>query len=166
MRVKYGKIGAAALCLCLCLLLSGCGAGREGPGARFDAFCASYCDLPAGRLYRSDAEEWEAEAMPPSLIRRMYTEESGENCFSLCRDYAVYLCGGTGGGEVAFLRCATRADAVRVCHMGEERIALVRRVCPDAAILQGACVLRYGCDVVILLLPDNERARGICNRLF
>ena len=168
MRVRGGKIGAAALCLCLglCLCLLGCGGTREGPGALFDAFRASYHDLPAGRLYRSGAAEWEETAMPPSLIRRMYTEESGENAFSLCREYAVYLCGGTDGGEVAFLRCATRADAVRVCRMGEERIALVRRVCPGAAIVQGACVLLYGCDVVILLLPDNDRARGICGRLF
>ncbi|MBQ8858268.1 MAG: hypothetical protein IJ012_00585, partial [Clostridia bacterium] len=69
------------------------------------------------------------------------------------------------GGEIAFLRAAGQEDATRVAEMCAARIARARRVLRDAPILEGACVVRRGETVVLLMLPDNAQAKDVCQKI-
>lgn len=147
------------------ILLTGCG-GDERPCADLlGDFCAQYGDLPSGQSYFAGAEEWEAGAMPPDMADILFTEDNGENAFSLCTDYAIFLSSSYGGGEIAFLRAEGRGDAARLAEMCASRLARVTRALPDGEIGQGACVVQKGYTVVLLLLPDNGRAKEICRDL-
>ena len=128
-------------------------------------FCEQYGDLPDGRIYRAGAEEWEEEAMPTDMADILFTEDNGENAFSLCVDYAIFLSSSYGGGEIAFLRADRGAEAARLAEMCASRLARIRRALPDAPVLTDACVLREENVVVLLLLPDNGRAKSICQGL-
>lgn len=155
------------LCLLLCalLLLPACATGRAAPADLLAEFCAAYGDMPAGQTYTSGAAEWEAGYLSPALSAALFREDNGENAFSLCREYAIFLSSSYEGGEIAFLRCSGRDDAARVAEMCTARLSRVRQVKPGAAICEGACVLQHGSSVILLLLPDNARAREICERL-
>lgn len=159
-----------ALLLLLGILIgatSGCGAARGEPRALLSAFCAGMGDaLPAGQIYTSGRDKWENEALPAGMEEVLFREDNGENAFSLCSSYAIFLSSSYLGGEVCFLRCDSGGNAAAVAEMCAARIRRVRRVAPEAAILRDACVLRYGCDVVLLMLPDNQAARAVCDRVF
>ena len=158
---------ASIICLLLALLLSfsSCGGREIAPDKLLTDFCALYGSMPAGQVYTSGTPEWEEGHLSPALRDSLFLEDNGENAFSLCREYAIFLSSSFAGGEIAFLSCAGRADAVRVAEMCQARLLRVRQAVPGAPILQQACVLRYDKTVVLLLLPDNERARAICDHL-
>ncbi|MBQ8350603.1 MAG: hypothetical protein IJY20_00980 [Clostridia bacterium] len=151
--------------LTVLLLVSSCAGGKTAPVELLSDFCASYGEMPAGQVYHSGAAEWEEGYLSPALADGLFLEDNGENAFSLCRAYAIFLSSSFEGGEIAFLSCAGREDAVRVAEMCTARLARIKQTKPDAAILQDACVLRHGNTVVLLLLPDNIRAKEICKRL-
>lgn len=121
--------------------------------------------MPDGRIFYAGAEEWEEGAMPADMAGILFTEDNGENAFPLCTDYALFLSSSYGGGEILFLRAADRADAVRLSEMCSARLARFARILPNAPVLTDACVLREGNTVVLLLLPDNGRAKLICRGL-
>lgn len=160
------------LLLCLCLLLiimlplSACMHTTETPQELLTRFCTTYSNMPAGQTYLSSAAEWEEEYLSKALADSLFLEDNGENAFSLCRDYAIFLSSSFEGGEIAFFRCAGRDDAMRVAEMCTARIARVKQVKPGAAITENACVLHHGSYVILLLLPDNIQAREICKRIF
>lgn len=122
--------------------------------------------MPAGQAYVSDAAEWEEGYLSPALAEALFAQENGEDAFALCTEYAIFLSSSPTGGEIAFLRTAGTDDAQRVADMCTTRIARVRRVTPQAAILTDACVLREGRTVILLLMPDNARAKEICRELY
>ena len=128
--------------------------------------CNRLLHTPAGQVYVSGAAEWEVGYLSPSLADALFCEDNGENAFSLCTEYAILLSSSHQGGEIAFLRAGGTDEAKRRSDMCAARIARMRRVMPDAAFLQGACVLQNGRDVILLLLPDNARAREICLGLY
>ena len=151
--------------LILTVLLTGCG-GRGRPCAELLAeFREKFPPLANGTVYLAEAEEWEQEAMPADMARILFSEDSGELAFSLCTDYAILLSPSFKGGEIAFLRAGNRTDARRLADMCAARIARVGRVHAGATILQGACVMREGELVVLLLTPDNEAAKTVCRGL-
>ncbi len=151
--------------LLACSMLPACAGPARSPYAQWEAFSTLYGALPTGQCYTSQAQAWEAGALPDGLADLLYQEASGENAFFLCDSYVIYLSSGHTGGEIAFLHCRNATDAHRVARMGEARIARVRRILPGAAICQGAGVLQEGCCVIIYLLPDNARARDICQKI-
>lgn len=155
------------LCLgLLCtLLLSSCAGRAAAPACLLTDFCAAYGDMPSGQVYRSGAAEWEKAYLSPALSDSLFLEDNGENAFSLCTEYAIFLSSSFEGGEICFLTCAGREAAARVAEMCAARLARVKQARPGAAILRDACVLRRGHTVVLLLLPDNSRAKEICERL-
>ena len=142
-----------------------CATGTRAANELLTDFCASYGDMPAGQTYQSGKAEWEKGFLSPALADSLFLEDNGENAFSRCREYAIFLSSSFEGGEIAFLRCAGREDAVRVAEMCAARLARLKQITPQAAILQDACVLRHGNTVVLLALPDNIRAKEICDRL-
>lgn len=161
MKRKFFLLSAVLLAA---LLLFACGR-TPAPSALFEEFCKAYGDMPAGQVYRSSAREWEKGYLSPVLAEALFLEDNGENAFSLCSEYLVFLSTSFEGGEIAFLSCKGSADAVRIAEMCASRIARVRQVKPGSAMLQEACVLRSGNTVALLMLPDNARAREICDRL-
>jgi hypothetical protein len=156
---------ACLLLLPIPLLLSACTQQPVSPAALLSDFCAAYGSMPAGQVYRAGAAEWEEGYLSPALIDALFLEDNGENALSLCTDYAIYLSSSFEGGEIAFFTCANRGDAARVADMCGARLSRIRQIKPTAAILQDACVLHRGCTVVLLLLPENNHAKGICERL-
>lgn len=152
--------------LLLCAaLLAGCGESRHACSDLLENFLGKYEDFPSGHIYRMGADEWEEGALPVDMASILFTEDNGENAFSLCIDYAMFLSSSYGGGEIAFLRAENRADARRLSEMCAARITRVSRVMPGATILQDACVLREGTLVVLLLTPGNAEAKSICREL-
>ena len=158
-----------SLCLiCVILLCSStaaCGGNSTTPADLMQDFISQYGTMPAGQLYTNGCEEWEDGFLSPSLIDSLYTEDNGENAFSLCRDYAIYLATSQAGGEIAIFRCSDRASATRVSEMCYARIKRARAVTGNSGICEGACVIRRGTYVVLLMLPDNIHAKEICTRL-
>ena len=153
-------------CLLLCLAFcTSCQSGEKTPKTLLDDFCATYKHMPAGQFYYSGRTEWENGYLSPVLADGLFAEDSGKNTFELCREYAIFLSSSFEGGEVAFLSCSCTEDAIRVAEMCAARIARVRQITPQAAVTQNACVLRRGHTVVLMMLPDNEAARRICERL-
>lgn len=159
-------ISLVLLAACLLIFLSSCAVSRPDTDRILSDFCHLYGDMPAGYRYRSSAAEWEAEALPPGMADVLFSEDNGENDFSLCREYAFYLAGGFGGGEILILRAGTREDAMRLSAMCERRLLRVRRTLPESDICRDACVFRSGNDVILLLLPDNTHAQTILRRLY
>ena len=159
--------GLAALFVCAALLVSFASCGRATPAPRdlLEDFLRIYENMPAGQAYFSGAEKWEAGTLSPSLADALFREDNGENAFSLCVEYALYLASSSTGGEIAFLRAAGAEDATRVAEMCAARIARARRTIPESPILDGACVLRRGRTVVLLMMPDNARAKEACQKI-
>ena len=159
---------AAVLFVCAAgaLLLIGCGGSSRPCADLLNDFCGIYESMPAGQAYISGAAEWEEGYLSPSLADALFCEDDGENAFTLCVEYAIYLSSSPTGGEIAFLRAGGTDEARRIGDMCAARIARARRVMPDADILQNACVLQHGHDVILLLLPDNIRAKEICQKLY
>ncbi len=155
---------ALSAVLLAALLLASCGSAPP-PEALLQAFCEAYTDLPAGQVYHSGRQEWEEGYLSPTLADALFLEDNGENAFSLCSEYAIFLSSSFEGGEIAFLSCTGGEDSVRVAEMCAARLGRVKQVRPGCTILQGACVLRSGSTVVLLMLPDNARAREVCDRL-
>ena len=152
--------------LLLCTaLLAGCGADNRACCDLLENFSEKYEYFPSGHTYHAGAAEWEEGVLPADMADILFTEDTGENAFSLCTDYAIFLSSAYGGGEIAFLRAKNRADARRLSEMCAARITRVSRVMPGAAILQDACVLRRGLLVVLLLTPNNAEAKSICQGL-
>ncbi len=152
------------LTMVLFLPLSACAAGRT-PKEQLADFMAAYPNLPAGRIYESAAREGEEGYLSPALADALYREENGENALTHCADYALFLTNSPTGGEIAFFYCIGQDAAARVADMCATRIARVRRAMPGADICRGACVLRRGNTVILLLLPDNAHAQEICRTL-
>ena len=153
------------MCAALLFLCAGCGAETPAPLDLLENFSENYENMPAGQVYFNGAEEWEAEALSPSLADALFREDNGENAFSLCKEYAIFLASSHTGGEVAFLRAAGGEDATRVAEMCAARIARARRTVSGNPILDGACVLRRGRTVVLLMMPDNAAAKSICQKI-
>ena len=158
-------VKVALLFLCTILLAACAGAGKPCSDLLQD-FCREYENLPTGHCYYREAEEWEKEALPTDMASILFTEDNGENAFSLCTDYAIFLSSAYGGGEAAFLRADSQGDALRLTEMCTARIARVGHTLPGTPITQGACVLRHGPYVVLLMMPNNEEAKEVCHALF
>ncbi len=154
------------LCCILCLGLPGCTGGKGlTPNEWMAEFCARYQDLPAGRVYRSGAAEWEDGYLPTELADALFREDTGENAFSLCLDCALFLSSSPAVGEVAYLRAGGGEDARRLAAMCAARIERVQRAWPDNTAAQNACVIRQGCDVILLMMQDSALAQKICRQL-
>ena len=154
------------VCLLACVLTAtACGGSKKSPQDLLAAFCAAYGDMPAGHVYCSGRAEWEDGYLSPALSDSLFLQDNGENAFSLCRTYAILLATGFEGGEIAILSCAGSEDAARVAEMCSARIRRVKQARPQADVVQNACVLRSGSTVVLLMLPDNNRAKDIAERL-
>ena len=153
------------LLLCCAALLAGCAGSRRSCFELLKEFTEKYGDMPSGQRYRADSEEWEEGAMPADMADILFTEDNGENAFSLCTDYAIFLSSSYGGGEIAFLRAESAGDARRLSEMCAARLERARRALPDAEVGEGACVVQNGTLVILLMLPENERARSICQGL-
>lgn len=166
MRITVRLVALLAVCAAGALLLVGCGGGDRPCADLLDDFCGIYENMPAGQRYVSGAAEWEKGYLSPTLADVLFCEDNGENAFSLCAEYAIFLSSSREGGEIAFLRAGGTDEAERLSDMCAARIARVRRVMQNADILQEACVLRNGHDVILLLLPDNARAKEICQKLY
>ena len=151
--------------LFVCLPIAACGGNSTTPTDLMQEFISQYGKIPAGQLYTSGCEEWEKGYLSPSLIDSLFTEDNGENAFSLCREYAIYLATSHAGGEIAILQCGDRASATRIADMCYARIKRARAVTGNGEICRDACVIRRGAYVVLLMLPDNIRAKEICTRL-
>lgn len=156
--------GLLLLLTCAAMLV-GCGGSRSSCSELLGKFTEKYGDMPSGRTYRAQSEEWEEGVMPTDMADILFTEDNGENAFSLCADYAIFLSSSHVGGEIAFLRGESTADARRIAEMCASRIERARRALPDAAIGEGACVVRSGTLVILVMLPENERAKSICQGL-
>lgn len=155
-----------ALLLFFAVLLPACTAQSRPADELLNAFCTSYGTMPAGQTYRSTAAEWEEGYLSPALSDALYTEDNGENALSCCQSYAVFLVSSFAGGEIGFFTCPGQEEAIRVAEMCRARLSRVKQSSPGAAILQEACVLRYDKTVVLLMLPDNARAKAVCDALF
>lgn len=166
---KPTKIGCriASFFLLLCLtVLHGCGGTRADTRELLGQFCEEYAMLPDGKIYASEAQAWEGEAVPSELPDLLFLEGNGENALSLCREYAIYLATSYTGGEIGIFRCDNSADALRVTEMCTARLARLFHLQADSPLCKDACVLRYGNDIVLLFLPDNAAARTLCDRIF
>lgn len=159
------KRNYVALLLLFAVLLPACAAQSRGADELLAAFAAGYGPMPAGQSYQSTAKEWEAGYLSPTLSDALYTEDNGENALSCCQSYAIFLSSAFAGGEIGFFHCPGQEEAVRVAEMCRARLARVRQTRPGAAFLQGACVLRYDKTVVLLMLPDNARAKAVCDAM-
>ena len=153
------------LLLCCITLLTGCGGSRRSCREFLGDFSRLYGEMPSGYVYCAGREEWEEEALPFDMAEILFGEDNGENAFSLCVDYAIFLSSSFDGGEIAFLRADSQADASRLAEMCAARIERARRALPDAKIGEGACVVRGKTLVILLMLPDNEHAKTICQGL-
>ena len=159
------KKAVVFLLLLSVLFLSGCADGGRPCADLLSDFCREYGELTDALRYCAGAEEWEGEAMPADMADILFAEDNGENAFSLCTDYAILLLPDATGGEIAFLRAGSRADAALLSEMCLSRLSRMLRTLPNAPVLTGACVMRRGRTVVLLMLPDNERAKSICHGL-
>ena len=155
-----------AICVAGALLLVACGGSGRPCADLLNDFCGIYESMPAGQAYISGAAEWEEGYLSPSLADALFCEDNGENAFSLCTEYAIFLSSSREGGEIAFLRAGGTDEAKRLSDMCAARIARARRIMADADFLRGACVLQNGRDVILLMLPDNTQAKEICRGLY
>ena len=159
------RAGVLFLSVALLLLCVACGRETAAPRDLLEDFSKIYGNMPAGQVYLDSATEWETAMLSPTLADARFREDNGENAFSLCKEYAVFLASAHTGGEIAFLRAAGQEDAIQIAEMCAARIARARRTIPESPILDGACVLRRGRTVVLLMMPDNAIAKSVCQKL-
>ncbi len=159
-------IGIIGACIASILLLVGCGGNRRTCADLLNDFCGIYENMPAGQIFFSGAAEWEEGYLSPTLADALFLEDNGENAFSLCAEYAIFLSTSHTGGEIVFLRAGGTEEAHRLRDMCAARITRARRTAKDADILKDACVLQYGRDIILLMMPDNTRAKEVCQGLY
>lgn len=139
----------------LLLALPSCGE-EKGARATLDGILPELGPLPAGRLYDSEAAEWEDTYLDRALVTALFARADGTSewegrveagALYLASHAEPYL-------EVAVLLCYGSADCRAVIEMCLRRAALVtaRLSLPDEAVT----VVSRGRTVVLLLAEDEE----------
>ena len=158
------RITAAVLSLSLILLLfSGCGGGAEGKRA-YDIMRKFADEYGIERtVFSPDVPEGEDGYCADGFLDRVFGNIS--ECVS---DYAlIFISDLDAVGECAILVCYSGYDTIAVTEAALRRIDLLRRESGglDSSNISTAFVERHGNAVILSVLPDNERALNLFDKL-
>ena len=146
------------LLLTLSLLLPLCGCGRQVTTAEvLDSMCSSQQFLPAGQIYRKDAEPGEAAYADCELLAALYGEGELPPEFEVINDYAIRLCSFAEPHELAVFQCVSARDAYDVAQMCLRRVGRLQVSCREtehAAMADGAQVSVIGKTVLMAVCTD------------
>lgn len=146
------------LLLTLFLFLSLCGCRRQATaGEVLGAMCTSQQSMPAGQIYRMDAEPGEAAYADRELLAALYGEGDLPPEFEVINDYAIRLCSFTEPLELAVFQCVSARDAFDVAQMCLRRVGRLQVSCREtehAAMVDGAQVSVIGKTVLMAVCAD------------
>ncbi|MFA5561830.1 MAG: hypothetical protein WDA00_04240 [Eubacteriales bacterium] len=157
-------------CVCILLVLFSClcGCGKVVSGTRtFDTFRVKY-RLPAGLTYDSAAAEWESGYLTRETFERLYARPDGSSEWEDIESCVIFLGASLDVTyEMGIFVCLDRAKAEEVAKMCYQRIDIIRSVrsYTDAGPAEDAIVKIYGTTVVLFVLPDNEKAERVMDRI-
>lgn len=168
MNMQKKRTKALALLL-IAILLWGCAPSQaQAPHEIVQALCQDLT-LPAGRLFNSEASEWDETHMPPALCATLFdrfAENNYESCIVSC---AFFLSTGFDAvSEIDVFLCHSVGDAKEIAAMCQSRI---RRMSQKEYEVNTDCyktafVGIYGKTVVLCAVEDAERAKKILKELF
>ena len=151
--------------VCISLLWGTCSCARERTAPEvLTVMCESVESLPAGRVYRKDAEEGEAAYLPPSLCAALYGEATPPPEMELIEDYAIYLSSFTTPFELAVFRCYAGSDTDKVAKMCLHRLQHLSeffREGDGADVVDAASVVVMGRYVVFVVSEESERILSV-----
>ncbi len=157
------------------LVFSGCAKKYDDARALFDEFCAIYGELPAGKLYSSEASEWEKDYLPDNVVYSMYgasdgfgddgdSSDDGENSGASAYDYVeecvIYLSSSLDTFyELAVFICRDNTSTQAVARMCHSRIGevLALRQLIDTECAENARVVVIGNAVIMSVLPNAKK---------
>ena len=157
------------------LVFSGCAKKYDDAMGLFDEFCSVYGELPAGRLYSSEASEWEKEYLPDKVVYSMYGEvyggesdNSGESAYDYVEQSVIYLSSSLDTfSELAVFICRdnTSTQAVaKMCHSRIDEVLALRQLI-DTECAQNARVVVVGNAVIMSVLPNTQKAENAIKAL-
>ena len=152
------------------LVFSGCARKYDDARALFDEFCSVYGELPAGKLYSSEASEWDKDYLPDSIVYSMYGasdgvygdegDNSGASAYDYVEESVIYLCSSLDTFcELAVFICRdnTSTQAVaRMCHARIGEVLALRQLI-DTECAENARVAVIGNAVIMSVLPDAKK---------
>ena len=164
MKKANSFIYATALVLCLTLILCSCASqGRRACVEEIaELFADRYGTLPTGKLYSSNAEEWEDAFFSRELRVSLFGEDPAEvidreiefgvwlgSSLNSVAEFGIFVCRNRSDAEIASDLCLARIDRLRSPMYGT--------VDTDTAKKAFVCVGRT--IVVYVALPDADSGR-------
>ncbi len=147
-----------SLCAGLLSALGACGT-QPSPQDAMHLFAARY-PLPAGRIYISDAAEFEEGYLAPARFDLLYARSDGGSDLEDIQSYALFF--GTSSrlvSEMGIFLCPDRDAALEVAGMLRGRITRILMMKEaDFSCAADARIELYGSVVVYTVLPDNSAA--------
>ena len=160
----------ALLLVLLTLALSACGGGRSSSAEDLAAeFADAYGSLPAGKLYLSEAEEWEEGYISDELCAALFGEEQ----LLLNEGDGLKFCIWLGesretAAEFAIFVCGSRSEAERIselCLLRIGRLGSPTYGTADNSAADSAFVTVSGKAVVYAAMPDRASAERAVKRV-
>lgn len=143
-------------------MLSACGGTAASPATLLSEM-AVLGDFPAGRLYDSEAAEFEENYMPEGMGERLYAIR-GYDELSHVERYAVYLGSGLDSVfEAAVFDCKDAASLSEVAEMCRVRAAYLIEA---GRIAEDAYALYARDDILFFIIGvPRESAEKLCRRV-
>ena len=160
------RMGMVLLCAALMLSCIACGEGKS-PYEYLEDFSHLY-PLPAGRMYDSEAGEGEETYLDPAIFTLLYGRDGwGDDREDIDR-FSLFL--GTSSThiyEMGIFECYDRDGANEILGLVNTRLSLLIKsnVDADMSAVMGAQVAMFGKCVVYVVLPDNEKAMRVIERV-
>lgn len=148
--------------------LVSCGTADLPIGRLGERFSDLYGELPAGRLYTTEANEWEEGYLSPELSEALFGIDATEEVVGL-RDFCVYLGGSRDSvAEFGIFICESRSDAEAVSELCLYRLSTLRSPtygAADTSAVDTAFVQVSGGTVIYAAMPNAESARRAADAL-
>ncbi len=148
------------MCAVLCVGLCSCGEKYKSAAEAFGVFADAYGSLPAGKLYLSEAKEWEKEYLSDDIVYSLYANIKGECEYDHVAECAIYLSSSIDEFyEVAVFICYDNSGVEEVAKMCHRRIDIAKRLhtLVDTEAIENSRVEIHGNTVIMSVLPDKEK---------